>query len=126
MTEFVPTVALATLVIAVINFLKYVRNADVNGALTQLSAWVAGVAAVMIAAHTDWAGELVFGTVSLHEANAWSQLFVGLTVASAGSFLVELRKALDNTDSAVKPPLITSTGTVVEVEHVPQGYTPPA
>lgn len=105
MTEFAPTVALIALVTTTINALRYARGRDWSGAGTIAAAWVAGVAAVMIAAQTDFASGIAVGDRTLEGLNIYSQLFVGLSVASAGSFLTDLKKAVDNEDSAVKPHL---------------------
>lgn len=106
--EFIPIVQMAVLVMAVINFLKFVRTGDVNGALTQLSVWVAGVVVVLLVAQTDFATGIVIGDLTLDLMNFWSLLFLGLTIASLATFGVEIRKALDNTDSAVKPHLFNN------------------
>ena len=113
MTEFVPTVAMATLVIAVINFLRYLSagKAGLNGVVTQLIAWVAGVVVTLLFAQTDFASGIAVGDLPLDQLNFWSVVVVGLTVASAGSFLVELRKAFDPSDSSVKPRLLGGTVT---------------
>lgn len=105
--EFIPIIQMAVLVFAVINFLKYVRTGDTNGALTQLTVWVAGVVVVMLAAQTDFATGIVIGDLTLSAMNFWSLLFIGLTVSSLASFGVEVKKALDGSDNAVKPNLFT-------------------
>lgn len=103
--EFMPLVQMAVLVFALINFLKAVRQKDTNTVLTQLIVWVAGVLVTFLVAQTDFASGINVGDQSLTELNCWSLLFVGLTISSLASFGVELKKALDNTDSAQKPPL---------------------
>ena len=103
--EFVPTLALAALVMSLINFGKYVRGADWNGAGTQLVAWAAGVLAVILTAATDWADGIEVGGQALSSLNAASLILIGLTIASTGSLLTEFKKALDGSDSAAKPDL---------------------
>lgn len=103
--EFVPLLALAALVATLINFLKFVRNGDTNGALTQLSVWVAGVVAVVLVANTDWSDTLIFGEIALSDMNFASLVFLGLSVGSVGSVGHEVIKSLDNSDSASKPSL---------------------
>ena len=103
--DFVPLVALAALVLAVINWFKYIRTGDLNGALTQLSVWVAGVLVVWLVSGTDWASELVFGDVALSDMNAFSLIFFGLSVGSIASTGYEGIKAVDGSDSARKPHL---------------------
>lgn len=106
--EFIPLVQMAVLVFTVINFLKFVRAGDSNGALTQLSVWVAGVLVTILAAQTDFAGGIVIGDMILEQMNIWSLIFIGLTVGSLGTFGSEIKKAIDNTDSAVKPNLFNN------------------
>lgn len=103
--DYEPLVALAALLVSVINFLRYLSGKDWNGAITQLSAWVGGVMVVMLAAGTDWAERIDVSGVPLGMLNAWSLIFLGLTVASTGSLIVEFKKALDSSDSAKKPGL---------------------
>jgi hypothetical protein len=105
MPEFLPSVALITIVTTTINFLRHLRGQEWAGAATIFSAWVAGVIAVMIAAQTDFASGIEVGDRTLEGLNLASQIFVGLGVASAGSFLTDIKKAVDATDSAVKPSL---------------------
>lgn len=107
--EFIPLVQMAVLVFAIINFLKAVRNKDTNASITQVIVWVAGVAVVFLAAQTDFADGIVIGDQLLTQLNAWSLLFIGLTIASLASFGVEIKKALDGSDSAATKPLITDT-----------------
>lgn len=114
MPDFVPMVALAALVITFVNFLKYAKAGDVNGAGTIFIGWVAGVVAVLIGAQTDYAGALVFGDVALENANVWTQIFVGLNIASAGVVLNEFKQAVDRSDSAAKPSLLSNSRTVVK------------
>lgn len=106
--DFIPIIQMAALVIAVINFLKMVRAGDSNGALTQASVWIAGVAVVALVAQTDFATGIAIGNQLLSTLNFASQVFIGMTVASIGTFAVEIKKALDNTDSAVKPNLFNN------------------
>lgn len=117
MTDFVPTIALATLVTTTINLFRYLRGRDLNGAGTIAAAWVAGVAAVMVAAQTDFASGIAVGDRTLEGLNVFSQIFVGLAAASVGSFLVDAKKAVDNTDTAVKPPLIPAMGLHAQDPH---------
>jgi hypothetical protein len=101
-----PFVAVGTLVFTVVNFLTYLRSRNWNGALTQLIAWVAGVVGIVIAAHSQYASQVTFGTQKLSSANGWTQIFLGLIATSLLSTFNELKKAIDNTDSAKKAPLL--------------------
>lgn len=104
--QFSATIAMALLVIAIINLVKYVRARNVNGIVTTLSVWVAGVAVVFLAAQTDFAAGIVIAELPLSTYNAWSLLFIGLSISSMAQFANEIRAAIDNTDSTVKPDLV--------------------
>jgi uncharacterized membrane protein len=96
--EFVPIIALAALVKKVVDFLKFITNRDVNGIVTQLVAWAAGVLALLLAAQTDWADGIKIGDMSLATLNFWSLLFVGLSVSSFGSVAgYDIPRKLDRT-----------------------------
>lgn len=103
--EFVPALALLALVVSLINFLKYVRAGDVNGALTQLSVWVAGVLAVFLVAQTDYAPGIEMGGRPLNTLNIASLVFIGLQIGGMASLAVEYKKAFDDDDNATKPDL---------------------
>lgn len=104
--EFVPLVAMAALVLAVINFVKFAKAKDTNGMVTQLSVWIAGVAVVLLVAHTDFAAGLTVGDMTMASLNVYSLVFVGLTLGSSATVLNEFKKALDAGDSAKKPPMV--------------------
>lgn len=104
--EFVPTLAMALLVVSIINLVKYVRARDVNGIVTTLSVWLAGVAVVFLVAASDFGDGIVIAGAPLSAYNAASQLFIGLTLSSVAQFANEIRGAIDNHDSTTKPELV--------------------
>lgn len=104
--EFVPALAMAALTFKVVDFLRYLRAADLNGALTQLCAWVAGVIVVLLVARTSWADGIAVGDMNLGTLNFWSLVFYGLAAGSAASVAKDTLKAVDNTNSAAIPTLL--------------------
>lgn len=104
--DFVPVLAMLTLVIAIINLVKYVRVQDVNGIVTTLAVWIAGVIVVMLVGQTDFALGISIADRPMSEYNNWSLLFMGLTIASMAQFANEVKTAIDRTDSAIKPALV--------------------
>jgi hypothetical protein len=104
--EFVPAIAMAALILKLIDFLRYLRAADVNGICTQLAVWVAGVVVVLLVAQTDWADGIAVGDQNLHTLSFWSLVFFGLSVGSGASFAKDISKAVDNTNSAAIPTLV--------------------
>ncbi len=107
MEVILPIIAFTTLGLKVVDFLRYAKNADVNGVVTQLIAWVAGVGVVMIAAHTQWAtGIAPVGNASLATYGIWDQVFAGLALGSSASFLKDTLKSVDNSNSSAIPTLL--------------------
>lgn len=104
--EFIPVVAMAALTLKLIDFLRYCRAGDMNGALTQLAAWVAGIVVVLLVAQTDWANGIAIGDMNLSTLGFWSLVFYGLTAGSAASFTKDALKAFDNSNSAAIPVLL--------------------
>ncbi len=104
--EFIPVLALVLLTKKLLDTLKYLSNSDWNGVVTQLIAWVGGVVAVLLVSATDWADTIQVGDLNLGALNTWSLIFVGLTISSTASFVHDVTKAVDNTDSAALPTLL--------------------
>lgn len=111
--DFTPVLAMSTLVMTAVNALRYARARDWNGVVTQLCSWSVAVGVVMLASQTLWAAEVGVGSVTLADLDLWSQVFVGLFIGSAGSSLVEILKAVDNTQSTAKPSLLRSKPTAL-------------
>jgi hypothetical protein len=115
MSSLTPLAAVGTLVFTFVNFLTYV-SAGIrggwhwtkwNGAITQIIAWVAGIAAIFIAAHTQFAAQITFGSQKLSKMDWQTQLFLGLIATSILSTVNEVKKAIDSSDTAGKAQLVT-------------------
>lgn len=104
--EFVPAVAMLALIVKVIDFLRYAKNRDINGVLTQAITWVAGVVVLVLAAQTTWAHIIAVSGVPLNRLGFWSLVFAGLTVSSGASLVKDTLKAVDNSNSARIPTLL--------------------
>jgi hypothetical protein len=110
-----PLTAVGTLVFTFVNFLTYVSAGirggahwkSWNGAITQVIAWAAGIAGIMIAAQTQFASMITFGTEKLSAADWQTQVFLGLIATSLLSTVNEVKKAIDSSDSAQKVQLTT-------------------
>ena len=103
--EFIPLIAALALAVKIVDFVKYISNRDTNGIITQLAVWVSGVVVVFLLAATDFADGVEVAGMTLDSLNVWSQVLLGLTLGSTGSFAYDFKKSLDNTDSAVMPTL---------------------
>lgn len=103
---FVPLAAMGALVFTLVNLLKNLRAGKWSPVVTQLIAWLAGVVVVVLFAQTDWAATIAFGGQALSDLNGSSQFVIGLMASSIFGVATEVIKAVDNTDSAAKSPLI--------------------
>lgn len=102
-------VLFATIVWQVVDFIKEVLNYKTNASAvrTQAAAWIGCILLVWLASHAQVTADIVppgfehtfagldFGSVVL----------VGFAYASLGSSAVDITKAIDNTDTATKPPM---------------------
>lgn len=102
--DFLPVAAMGLLVLKLIDFARYLTVPfNVNGVVTQLSAWVFGVVVLALVAHTNWASGIDIGGFPLSKLSGWSLVFYGMSTASAASLVNDLRPQRI-------PPLVASTG----------------
>jgi hypothetical protein len=76
-----------------------------SSVVTQAIVWAAGVLAVYVA---DWAGlsnEFTIGSLHLAALGVGAKIVLGLMASSTLSVINQIKKALDNTDSARTSPL---------------------
>jgi hypothetical protein len=104
--DFVPVLAMLTLVIAIINLVKYVKTKNTNGIVTTLSVWAAGVIVVLLVGQTDFAAGIVIAERPMSDYNTWSLIFIGLSLAGMAQFANEIKVAIDRNDTAAKPPMV--------------------
>lgn len=106
--DFVPLLAAAALVAALIDLFRHASGKDWNSVLTQLVSWGAGVGVAALLAGSDFADAFKLGDtgVTLGSANAFSVILFGLTFGAVANKLVDGLAAIDQTDSQKKPPLI--------------------
>jgi hypothetical protein len=97
--------AMGTVVFTFINLIRFAMAGERSSAITQILAWASGVIAALIIAHTDLGAAFAFGPKSLNHLSWFSQCLVGLMAASTISVVNEIKKAIDNTDSAKVPSL---------------------
>jgi hypothetical protein len=104
----VPLVALGTIVFSLVNVLKFASGGQWNAVLTQFIAWAAGIIGIFLAGETQFASGITVGDVTLENLDAPSKLFLGLVATSLLSTVNEIKKAIDNSDSASTPPLMAN------------------
>lgn len=107
--EVIGLASLIALAWKFVDFIKYIKTRDVNGAVTQAATWVAGIVVVFLAASADITSTLEIGGFALGEVNVWSKVLIGLSLLSLGSVAYDFKKAIDNTDSAHTPSLMRDT-----------------
>jgi hypothetical protein len=93
-------------VLKLLDFFKYVLNGDLNGIVTLLLGWVAGVVAVLLFLQTQWADEITIGSQALDSLDFWSKAVFGFATSSVAGVLYDFKKAVDDSDTAVKPKLL--------------------
>lgn len=112
--DFVPLLAMSAFVKKVVDMVKFVAAGDVNAVVTQLVAWVAGIAAVFLAAKSDFGSQMVINQLALSSLNNWALAFTGLVLASIAGVGWDTISAIDNTNSANTPRLLRPTGPVTQ------------
>lgn len=104
--EFVPVLVMSTLVKKIVDTVKYASAGDVNATVTQVVAWLAGVAVTLAAAQSDFGAAIVVNGTTLGMLNVWSQALIGVNLASAAGVGWDVIKAVDNSNSAIVPNLL--------------------
>jgi hypothetical protein len=108
-------IVFSVLVWKVIDFLRMLFNitAQKSAIITQATAWIGGVVLVILAAHAQVAGGLILPGADepLRTLDFGSQVLLGLLVASFASATVDVKQAIDRSDSAVKPGLLDASVT---------------
>jgi hypothetical protein len=104
-------VIFSVLVWKVIDFLRMCFNftSQKSAIVTQATAWIGGVVLVVLAAHAGVSQALVLpgADESLRTVDFPSQILLGLLIASLASATVDVKQAIDRSDSAVKPALLS-------------------
>lgn len=103
-------VVFAALVWKVVDFLRQLANLKTqkSSVLTQLCAWVGGIAVVALGAHAAVSAALVLpgSTLPLGKLDFGSTILLGMLISSTASALVDVKQAIDGHDSAAKPSLL--------------------
>lgn len=105
--DFVPLAATIALLWKIVDFAKLLRVRDVNAVVTQAVTWGAGVGLAFLLAGTDFAEGIKIGGMILGHVNDSSLVLIGLSLGSSASVAYDLKRAIDRTDSAAMPSLVT-------------------
>lgn len=101
--DFAPLLAAIALIWKIVDTVKYLRAGNRDAVFTQLGVWFAGVGVVLLLAATDFANGIEVAEFSMDKLNIASLILLGLTIGSSASVAVDLKKAIDNSDSAAVP-----------------------
>jgi hypothetical protein len=103
-------VGMLTVVWKLIDFLKLLANwsHERSGVLTQVLVWLGAIAVVFLYGASDLGTFPIPGTeLMLEDAGVWTKVILGLAIGSASSVLVDAKQAIDSSDTATKPPLLS-------------------
>lgn len=91
-----------------VSVVKAIANGNKNDAVTQILVWLIGVGAVILAAHASLTSDMLLPGLgrSLGSVDTASHVLLGWILGGSGSFAFDLKKAIDNGDSAAEPPLL--------------------
>lgn len=101
--DFVPIIALGTLVYMFVIFLKNLSAQQWRSAATIVIAWLVGIGGVFLMAATQFADGISIGGHAMDTLSFWSKVLVGLLTTSLLGAAHEFKKAIDRTDTAVVP-----------------------
>lgn len=106
--DFVPLLAGLALVTKIVDFVKYLANYSEyrSSIVAQLSVWFGGIVVVFLLAGSDFSAGITVADLTLGELNVFSLILFGLSLSSTGSLVYDFKKARDNTDSALTPPML--------------------
>lgn len=108
--------ALAALVIKIVSVVKAIGK-DNNIVATQVVVWAVGIIVLFLAGEADVTSGMVipgFSDIHLGDLDAASIVLAGLALGSSGAFAYDVKKAVDNSDSATEPALLPGeTGPVI-------------
>lgn len=103
-------VALGALAVKAVSTVKYALARDTGATVTQVLTWLVGIGVIALAAQADIAAGIDIGGTPLGMLDFPSQVLVGLSLSSAGSFAYDVKRAIDGSDSAAEPPLQAGRG----------------
>ena len=101
------------LVWKVVDFIRMLFNFknQKSGILTQVSAWIGGIILVIVASNASVTKDLILpgANQTLNTLDFASQILLGLLISSVASASVDIKQAIDCTDTAAKPPMSFSS-----------------
>lgn len=109
MDPFAASITVGVVVLAVVNFVKYIRagvkGQGWNGAVTMFVAFVIAWLVLLLFRETVWGLQVTIGDHSLQNLNILDLVPVAIAAASVGSVIFDTLNSIDGSSSAAKPPL---------------------
>lgn len=101
-------VGLIALIHKAVDFLRLLLNFSTNKSaiLTQVLAWVGGIAAIVLFAASDFGDSVNAAGSTLDEVSGATLVLLGIMLSSAASVVVDFKQSIDNSDSAAKPSIM--------------------
>lgn len=108
MEEIALLAGLAFAINKTVSVIKAATNKDINAAVTQLTVWVVGFIAILLAAHAQLTENLVVPGLStpLGLLDWPSLVLIAWILGGTGSFAFDFKKAFDSSDNATEPSLL--------------------
>jgi hypothetical protein len=88
--EFLTMILLIFLAMKLVDVVRYIANADMNGVITQLLSWLAGILVVYLPVWTGWTTEFIID-------DTWTRILWGVLIGSGAAAAHDLLKALAKT-----------------------------
>jgi hypothetical protein len=88
--EIFTMILLIFLALKLVDLVRYIVNADMNGVITQVLAWLAGILVVYLTVWAEWTTEFI-------ETWTWTRLLWGVLLGSAAGVAHDLLKAIAKT-----------------------------
>lgn len=100
----------STLTIQLVDFAREIAGGKAyrSSVVTQLLAWIVGIVIIWLGANAAVTAELTLPGIDtpLGLLDGGSIILVGLLASSLASSIVDVKSAIDGSDSAAKPPLL--------------------
>lgn len=94
----------------VVSTLKYLTNRRWGDVVTQLVTWVGCLIVLLLAGEARVLSDVpITDSATLASLDLGSRIYLALFVGSGASIAYDLRKAIDNADSAAEPALVPKT-----------------
>lgn len=100
MSELLTFASLLALGVKIVSTLKFIENQDWRSLRIQVTAWVVTTILVFWGAEIQGIRATVFDGIALSDLGNWTKLYLGLTIGSAGSLLVDKLRSDDNASTS--------------------------